>query len=105
MSSPVHGDEMIPATGVVALSPVALAAGAAPSAPLHVAVETAAALISLLAAQLMLGRYARSILLPDLLLGAALIVLAFGNLALSAIPAILEQERGPLATWGALAVR
>jgi hypothetical protein len=53
------------------------------SAPLHVAVETAAALISLLAGQLILGRYARSTQLADLLLAAALILLAFGNLALS----------------------
>jgi len=75
------------------------------SAPLHVAVETGAALISLLAGQLILGRYARSTQLADLLLGAALTVLAFGNLALSAIPAVLEQERSALGTWGALAVR
>jgi signal transduction histidine kinase len=75
------------------------------SASLHVAVETAAALISLLAGQLILGRYARSTQLADLLLGAALTLLAFGNLALSAAPAILEQERGALGTWAALIVR
>ena len=75
------------------------------SPPAHVAVETAAALISLLAAQLILGRYARSIELADLLLGSALMVLAFGNLALSAVPAIIDGERGPVATWGALIVR
>jgi signal transduction histidine kinase len=75
------------------------------SAPLHVAVETAAALISLLAGQLILGRYVRSTQLADLLLGASLTVLAFGNLALSAIPAILEQEEGALGTWAALLVR
>jgi signal transduction histidine kinase len=72
---------------------------------LHIAVETAATLISLLAAQLILGRYGRSTQLADLLLGSALIVLAFGNLALSAIPAILDDEGGALGTWGALAVR
>jgi signal transduction histidine kinase len=75
------------------------------SKSLHIAVETAAALISLLAGQLILGRYSRSTQLADLLLGAALTVLAFGNLALSAIPAVLEQERGALGTWGALAAR
>jgi signal transduction histidine kinase len=75
------------------------------SVPLHVAVETAAALISLLAAQLILGRYVRSTQLGDLLLGAALSVIAFGNLALSAVPAILDDEQGPIATWGALVVR
>jgi signal transduction histidine kinase len=75
------------------------------SAPLHVAVETAGALISLLAGQLILSRYARSTQLADLLLAAALILLAFGNLVLSAVPAIVEGERGALATWGALLVR
>ena len=75
------------------------------SVPLHVAVETAAALISLLAAQLILGRYVRSTELGDLLLGAALTVIAFGTLALSAVPAILDDEQGPIATWGALIVR
>jgi signal transduction histidine kinase len=75
------------------------------SVPLHVAVETAAALISLLAAQLILGRYVRSTELGDLLLGAALTVIAFGTLALSAVPAILDEEQGPIATWGALIVR
>jgi signal transduction histidine kinase len=75
------------------------------SLPLHVAVETAAALISLLAAHLILGRYARGVQLADLLLGAALTVIAFGNLGLSAIPAILDDERGPVGTWAALIVR
>jgi signal transduction histidine kinase len=75
------------------------------SLPLHVAVETAATLVSLLAAQLILGRYGRSAQLADLLLGGSLVVLAFGNLALSAVPAILEDERGPIGTWAALLVR
>jgi signal transduction histidine kinase len=68
-------------------------------------VETAAALISLLAAQLILARYTRSTQVADLLLGASLAVLAFGNLALSAVPAILDEERGPFGTWAPLAVR
>src|SRR5215217_7513505 len=75
------------------------------NAALHVAVETAAALISLLAGQLILGRYARNTQLADLLLGAGLMLLAFGNLALSAVPAVLEQEDGPVATWGAVVIR
>ena len=75
------------------------------SASVHVAVETAAALVSLLAGQLILGRYARSTELADLILGASLILLAFGNLAFSALPAIIEQERAALATWGAVIVR
>lgn len=75
------------------------------SVPLHIAVETAAALITLLAGQLILGRYVRSTELADLLLGAALVLLAFGNLALSAVPAILGQEQSALPTWGALLIR
>jgi signal transduction histidine kinase len=75
------------------------------SASLHVALETAAALISLLAGQLILGRYVRSTQLADLLLGAALVLLAFGNLGLSAVPAVLGDEDGALGTWAALLVR
>lgn len=75
------------------------------SRSLHVAFETAAAMISLLAGQLILGRYVRTTQLADLLLGAALTVLAFGNLALSAVPAVLGQDRAPAATWGALLIR
>jgi signal transduction histidine kinase len=75
------------------------------SPSLHIAIETAAALISLLAGQLILGRYARSTQLADLLLGAGLTLLAFGNLALSAVPAIVEHEDTTLSTWGALVVR
>ena len=72
---------------------------------LRVAVETAAALISVLAAYLILGRYARSAQLADLVLGSALSVLALGNLALSAVPAIFDGEHSPLGTWAAIGVR
>src|SRR4051794_29123577 len=83
-------------------APFHIAAG---GARVHVAIEVVAAFISLLGGQLILGRYARSTQLADLLLGAALTLLAFGNLTLSAVPAVLAQEGGALATWGALLVR
>lgn len=69
------------------------------SPSLHVAVETAAALISLVAAQLVYGRFRRSLDRRDLLLLSALVVFAGSNLLFSAIPAIANVTRGPFATW------
>jgi len=67
---------------------------------LHVAVETSAALISLLAAQLMYGRFRRSLDRRDLLLTAALAMFAGSNLLFSAIPAIANVGSDSLDTWG-----
>jgi len=58
---------------------------------LHVAIETAGALISLLAAQLMYGRFRRGLDRGDLLLTAALVLFAGANLLFSAIPASVES--------------
>lgn len=69
------------------------------SASLHVAVETAAALISLLAAQLIYGRFRRSLDRRDLLLASALVLFAGSNLLFSAVPAMANLTRGPFATW------
>ncbi len=69
------------------------------SPSLHVAVETAAALISLLAAQLMYGRFRRSLARSDLLLTAALVLFAGANLLFSAIPAMANLGPGPFETW------
>ncbi|MEA2185181.1 MAG: hypothetical protein QOK16_192 [Solirubrobacteraceae bacterium] len=66
---------------------------------LHVAVETAGALISLLAAQLMYGRFRRSLDRGDLLLTAALVLFAGANLLFSAIPAIANLGPGAFDTW------
>jgi signal transduction histidine kinase len=66
---------------------------------LQVGVETAAALISLLAAQLMYGRFRRSLDRRDLLLTAALGLFAACNLLFSAIPAMVNAEAGPFTTW------
>ena len=66
---------------------------------LHVAMETAAAVISLVAAQLVWGRFRQSFQLRDLLLVAALGVFAGTNLFCSAVPAIVDEEPGSFATW------
>jgi len=67
--------------------------------PLHVAVETAAALISIVAAQLAWGRFRQSLKRSDLLLAGSLVVFAVANLLFSAIPAIANSEPGSFATW------
>src|SRR5215210_4891737 len=69
------------------------------SPSLHVAVETAAALISLLAAQLMYGRFRRSLDRRDLLLTAALALFAAGNLLFAAVPAVANLGSDPFETW------
>ena len=69
------------------------------SPSLHVAVETAAALISLLAAQLMYGRFRRSLERKDLLLTAALVLFAGANLLFSALPAVVDIGSGRFETW------
>lgn len=69
------------------------------SPSLHVAVEIAAALISLLAAQLMYGRFRRSLDRRDLILTASLALFAGANLLFSAVPAATRLGAGPFATW------
>lgn len=66
---------------------------------MDVAMETAAALISLLAAQLMYGRFRRSLQRADLILSASLLVFACANLLFAAIPAVVSAEPGPFGTW------
>jgi len=73
--------------------------------PLHVAAETAASLISLVAAQLIYGRFRRSFLLSDLLLTASLSTFAAANLLFSTIPAVADSGTGPVATWAPVAGR
>ena len=72
---------------------------------LHVAVETAAALISLVAAQLVWGRFRQSLELRDLLLTCALAVFAVANSLFSALPAIADAEPGRFQTWAPVAGR
>ncbi len=75
------------------------------SPELHVATETAAGLISLLAAQLAYGRFRRTLELRDLVFTTALFVLAMANLAFSTVPAIAGLEATAFATWAPVASR
>jgi signal transduction histidine kinase len=70
---------------------------------LHVAIETAAALIALLATFLVYGRASRSRHVDDDLLLAAFALLALANLAFATIPAVSEAGNTRLATWASIA--
>jgi signal transduction histidine kinase len=69
------------------------------SIPLHVAMETVAAMASLVAAQLASGRFRRSLELHDLLLLVALCTFAAANLLFSAVPAVFDNHPGRFTTW------
>jgi signal transduction histidine kinase len=66
---------------------------------LHVAKETAAALVLLLVAALLFGRFNRSGRLSDVLALAGVVVLAAKNLVFSVLGAILLETSGGLTTW------
>ncbi len=69
---------------------------------LHVALETAVALIALLAAFLAVGRLRRRPLLNELMLASALAVLALSNLLFGALPSLEAPEPSELAAWAFL---
>lgn len=73
---------------------------------LHVALETAAALIALLAAYLVLGRFRRDRRLDDLLLCYGLTILGLSNLLFVVVPAIADEGGSSrFETWAALSGR
>jgi signal transduction histidine kinase len=84
-------------TAAVVLLPRIQLAYASPS--LHVAFETAAASIALLAAYLVLGQFRGSRELDALLLGCGLGIMGGVNLFLGALPAAFAQELGRGAAW------
>src|SRR4051812_30670254 len=71
----------------------------------HVVVETAAALVSLLVAFVVLGRFLQGGRLVDLLLGVALAVIGLSNLAFAVMPAAAGHAFAHWATWAAAAAR
>ena len=71
---------------------------------LHVAVETAAALISIVAAQQTYGRFRQTYEQRDLLLTASLSVFAVANLLFSTIPELTSSE-GAFGTWTSVGAR
>jgi signal transduction histidine kinase len=66
---------------------------------MHVALETAAALISIVAAQLIYGRFRQRYELRDLVLTASLCVFAAANLLFSTIPELTSSESEIFGTW------
>jgi signal transduction histidine kinase len=90
------------ATLVVVVVPDIHFAYRAPS--LHVALETTAALVALLAAYLVLGRFWSSGRLDHVLLAGALALIASTNLFFATLPpALTGVENGPFATWASAA--
>lgn len=69
------------------------------SPSLHIAFETAAASIALLAAYLVLGQFRHSRELDALLLGCGLGMMGSVNLLLGVLPAALDKELGNASTW------
>jgi hypothetical protein len=73
---------------------------------LHAALETAAALIALLAALLIFGRFRVTGSLSDLLLVVALGIMSAANMVFAAVPAALSGgAAGEMPTWSALVCR
>jgi hypothetical protein len=71
----------------------------------HVAIDTAATIIALLAAFLLLERFRQTALRRDLLLAAALTVMAASSLCLSVVPALAGRGSDPAATWAFFTAR
>src|SRR3954469_3245948 len=71
----------------------------------HVAIETAAGLIALLVAYLVLGRFLRTGEPGDLVLMAALAVLGFTNLLFASIPLAASTGVHRFSTWAPVAGR
>jgi signal transduction histidine kinase len=92
------------ATALIAAAPALRFAYRAPD--FEISLETTAALVALLAAFLVFGRFRRSGFLDDLLLFQALATFAFTNLVFSVFPAVTTNgERPEFWSWSALAGR
>jgi signal transduction histidine kinase len=90
-------------TALVSVAPFVRFAYRSPAA--HVAIDTAATIIALLAAFLLFERFRQTALRRDLLLVAALAVMAGASLCLSAIPALAGLGAQPATTWARFAAR
>jgi signal transduction histidine kinase len=70
------------------------------SPPMHVAIETVAAVIGVVTAYLLVGRYRLSARLADLLLALSMLALAVGSLFFSVLPAALSgKDVTRFSTW------
>ena len=72
---------------------------------LHVALETASALVALVAAFLVFGRLQRALRLDDLLLASGLGVLALTDFFFRAVPAVTGNRLDTFVTWSAISGR
>ena len=90
-------------TVLVAVLPLVHFAYRAPA--LHAVLETVNALVALLVAYLVLGRYRESHRLQELLLIAGLVLVAVANLLLTALPAAVAGDDERAAQWDSLVVR
>jgi signal transduction histidine kinase len=90
-------------TALVSVAPFIRFGYRSPAA--HVAIDTAATIIALLAAFLLLERFRQTTLRRDLLLAAALTVMAAASLCLSVVPALAGVGADPAATWARFAAR
>jgi signal transduction histidine kinase len=90
-------------TALVMVAPFARFGYRSPAA--HVAMDTAATIIAMLGAFLLFERFRQTELRRDLLLAAALAVMAASSLCLSVIPALAGLGSEPAATWARFAAR
>jgi signal transduction histidine kinase len=90
---------------VTLVSLVPLTSVAYRSLALHVAIETAATLIALLAAALLIGRFFRAPTQSELVLAASLLLLGLTNLCFSVIPWVVDEQPGSFHTWAPIAGR
>jgi signal transduction histidine kinase len=86
----------IATVAIVAVDPLRFAYS---GSEVHVAIATAASLIGLLAAGLVMGRFRRSHSLQDLALTGALLIMSGTNLFFSAIPSALGTVNSNFAAW------
>ena len=105
----IAGATVIGAALTVLVVAVPALGGGHRSLSLHIAIETAASLIALLAAYLVFGRFQQNALLSDLTLVVALAIFGLTNILFRTVPAVLsgEAEVEGFALWaptcGALA--
>jgi signal transduction histidine kinase len=91
----------VAAATTILVSGLAFTDAAYRSTSLHVSLETAIAVISIVAAHLVFGRFRQGHALPDLVLFYAFAAFAVSNLLLSALPAALGKSYPDgVGTWG-----
>jgi signal transduction histidine kinase len=90
---------------VTLVSVVPLTSVAYRSLTFHVAIETAAMLIALLAAALLIGRFFRAPAESELILAASLLLLGLTNLCFSVIPWVADEQLGSFDTWAPITGR